>query len=369
MAIGPETAPTAPASAPSDLEGRIQEVLGTNNVTAERLRQLRDMLLRVDRGKLDRRDELLKRIQERMDALKQSVGAGSETAEQQGLRLELQGLQDRLTALEAPGIAERAGELAKGQAKKGKEFLGATVAGAPSVITNYFERGGEAFQRNKFEGIMSFAVPLLSILGIGVLARNALKKPKGKLAKVLVALLGMGGVVALANYAGRKAQAEQIDRQASRPVEGRVKELIDAITGGANVNVNDPRLVDVDLLQLNGAAITVGGHPVRLERKNNGGVPALRVAVGGNTFELSVIAATTVQSITRKRGMADIAVLLGVPTGHAYVTDEEFSKIVSTLAGSTVSTPVEVEYFTDSSKPGDKKKQKVNFTYVPPTAP
>ena len=30
---------------------------------------------------------------------------------------------------------------------------------------------------------------------------------------------------------------------------------------------------------------------------------------------------------------------------------------------------VEVEYFTDSSKPGDKKKQKVNFTYVPPTAP
>src|SRR3989344_5925700 len=369
MATNPETPPTSPASAPAnDLEGRIQEVLGAGTVTAGRLRELRDMLQGIDPKKLKNREALLQKVQQRMSALKDAVGASSQTPEQKELGSELHALEDRLKILEGPGVMEKAGKKAKEGIEWGKDAAAATVSGAPGILKNYVESGLEAGKRSWFEGGMSFALPVLSILGIGLLAKKALQKPKSRLAKVLITLFGMGGLIAIANYSGRKAQAEIADRQARLPVEGRVKDVIDAIRGGQKVDINDPRLTDVDLLQLRGAPIIISGHEVRLERVFRGSCPVMRVAVDGNAFELGPIASTMVQSITHTRGMADIAVLLGMSVGHAYVTDGEFTRVLSALSGSTADTTVDIEYFADASKPAEKQKKVVNFTYVRPAA-
>ncbi|PIQ76106.1 hypothetical protein COU78_05915 [Candidatus Peregrinibacteria bacterium CG10_big_fil_rev_8_21_14_0_10_49_24] len=365
------TPPEAPSSAPqngADIESRVQEVLGTQNVTVERLRQLRDMLQNVDRGKLPRQKELLARVQERLDALKQNLASGSETPEQAQLRLELQGLQDRLAALESPSVIERAGGVLSDKADEGKQFLGETVAAAPSIVTNYFGRVSDEFKKHPFNGVMAVAVPLLSAVGIGILAKKALQKPKSILGRIMVGILGVGGLIALTNYAGKKAQAESIDRQARRPVAPRVQEIIDSVNNGSNVDVNDPRLIDVDLFQLRGAPITVGGHSVRLERTTNSGRPVIRLAVGGSTFELGALPSLAIQSVTRRRGMLDVAVLLGITTSSAFVTDAEFARIAGELSGATVNKTVEFEYFTDPTKPEEKQKRSALFTYVQPAA-
>ena len=369
MATVPETPPTSPASAPAnDLEGRIQEVLGAGTVTAGRLRELRDMLQDIDPKKLKNREALLQKVQQRMSALKDAVGASSQTPEQKELGSELHALEDRLKSLEGPGVMEKAGKKAKEGIEWGKDAAAATVSGAPGILKNYVESGLEAGKRSWFEGGMSFALPVLSILGIGLLAKKALQKPKSRLAKVLITLFGMGGLIAIANYSGRKAQAEIADRQARLPVEGRVKDVIDAIRGGQKVDINDPRLTDVDLLQLRGAPLMVGGHEVRMQRTSSESGPVVRVAVDGNAYELSPAASLMVQSVTRVQGMADIALLLGIPVAHAYVTDGEFVRIVSKLAGSTADTTVDIDYFTDPAKPEPKQQKPVTFHYVQPAA-
>lgn len=361
------TPPEVPSSAPqnsTDIESRVKEVLGANSITVERLRQLRAMLQNVDRGSLPRQKELLARVQERLDALRQNLASGSETPEQEQLRLELQGLQDRLAVLEKPNVIERAGGVASDAVDSGKKFLGDTAASAPSIVTNYFGRVSDEFKKHPFNGVMAVAVPLLSAVGIGILAKKALQKPKSVLGRIMVGLLGVGGLIALTNYAGRRAQAESIDRQASRPVAPRVQEIIDSVNNGEKVDVNDPRLIDVDLFQLRGAPITVGGHSVRLERTTNSVRPVIRLAVGGSTFELGVLPSLAIQSVTRRRGMLDVAVLLGVTTGSAFVTDAEFARIAGELSGATANKTVEFEYFTDSAKPEKKQKRSVLFTYV-----
>lgn len=368
---GPETSSSAPDAAPSsssDLERRVQEVLSTNNVTAGQLRELRDMLQNVERGNLDRREELLTRVKERLTSLDQSV-SGSETPQQTELRRELNGLQDRLSALEKPDLLEQgAGKLKEG-GSAAVDSLKETGLGLGNVATNFGERVGEEWNKGWFRGGMSIALPVLSAIGVGVLAKKVLEKKKGFVYKAFVLLFGAAGVVAIANYSGKRAQAEMIDRQARRPVPSRVQEIIDAAKGGDKVDVDDPRLIDVDLFQLRGAPITVGGHSVRLERTVDSGRPVIKVAVGGNTFEMGILASTTVQSVTRTRGMVDIAVLLGVPTGHAYVSDAEFSRIASQLSSSAADTTINVQYFTDPSKPSETKKGDAKFKYVRPTTP
>ena len=364
----PSSSPSATPSSGADIESRVQEVLGTQNVTVERLQQLRTMLQNVERGKLPRREELLTRVQERLAVLNQSVGTASETPEQQKLRLELQGLQDRLSALESPNIGERTGAFVGNRVDDAKNIVGETVTGAPSIVTNYFERIGDEFKRDKFSGAMAVIVPILSVVGIGILAKKALQKPKSILGRIMVGIVGVGGLIALTNYAGRRAQAETIDRQARRPVAPRVKEIIDSINGGQNVDVNDPRLTGVDLFQLRGAPITIAGHSVRVERLNRNGAPVIRLAVGGNTFELNVLASTLIQSVTRRRGMVDVAVLLGVKTTNAFVTDAEFARIIGELSAATSNQTLEFEYFTDPTKPEEKQKRSATFTYVPPVA-
>lgn len=364
----PRPGPAAQPSQTADLNARVEEVLGSQQVTVERLNELRNMLVNVRPDQLPRRRELLERVQQRLNSLREGVPNGtSMTAEQARMQSELLALQDRLNVLEGPGALERTSTFVGNRLRDVRDGAVQTVRGVPDIGRNYIERIGDDFRRgNNFSGVMSIAVPILSALGIGYLARKAMQKPKGVLGKVLVGLLGTAGLIAIVNYTGRRAQAEIIDRQAREPVDARIQQIIDAINRNEVVTLDDPRLINVDLFQLRGAPISVGGHTVKLERIANGGAPAMRITVGTSTFEFPALAAATVQSVTRQRGMVDVSVLLGITNGHAFVTDAEFSRIAGQLTGQTSNQTVEVTYFTDPANQSETRRQNVALRYVPP---